>query len=330
MKPRPRHSKYGRSSMTSPITSSARRLPSQGTTRLYWFSTSQRPSCSWTHQLVHRLQDVQRLEPGGHQRLAVAGRDELVGPAADHRRHVARAEEAVQAQVGGVEDRLDRRDDRDVVAEDREVLDPLAGGPQHGHRRGRRGGLEADGHEHHALVRVVARDLQGVERGVDHPDVGAGGLGVEERPVAAGHAHHVAERRHDHVGFLRDRDRVVDPAHRQDADRAAGAVHEPDRLGQVVLEAVLVDRVRVAAADLHEGVAAAGLAQLGDAGGHRPGRVGVAELVDELHSPSLPIRRRTERSRRSPGRRPAPCRAASAARPAPRPRRSWPARSRRG
>ena len=47
MNPRPRHSKCGRSSNTSAITSSARKLPSYGTTRLYWFSTSQRPSASW-------------------------------------------------------------------------------------------------------------------------------------------------------------------------------------------------------------------------------------------------------------------------------------------
>ncbi len=48
MNPRPRHSKCGRSSKTSAITSSAFWLPSYGTTRVYWFSTSQRPSASCT------------------------------------------------------------------------------------------------------------------------------------------------------------------------------------------------------------------------------------------------------------------------------------------
>ncbi len=32
--------------MVSPMAFSATRLPFQGTTREYWFSTSQRPSCS--------------------------------------------------------------------------------------------------------------------------------------------------------------------------------------------------------------------------------------------------------------------------------------------
>ena len=48
MNPSPRHSKCGRSSKTSAIASNARVLPSHGTTRLYWFSTSQRPSRSCT------------------------------------------------------------------------------------------------------------------------------------------------------------------------------------------------------------------------------------------------------------------------------------------
>ena len=48
MKPRPRHSKYGRSSIISLMAFSATTLPSHGTTRVYWFSTSDRPwaSCS--------------------------------------------------------------------------------------------------------------------------------------------------------------------------------------------------------------------------------------------------------------------------------------------
>ena len=67
------------------------------------------------------LQDVERLEAGRHQRLAVLLGHEPVGPVADHRRDVAGPEEAVEAEVGRFEDGLDRRDDRDVVAEDREV-----------------------------------------------------------------------------------------------------------------------------------------------------------------------------------------------------------------
>ena len=41
------------------------------------------------------------------------------------------------------------------------------------HRVGRRGRLEADAEEHHLAVRVLARDLQRVERRVDDADVAA-------------------------------------------------------------------------------------------------------------------------------------------------------------
>jgi hypothetical protein len=63
-------------------------------------------------------------------------------------------------------------------------------------------------------------------------------------------------------------------------------VDQGDALGQVVLEAVLVDGVGVAAAHLHELVLPSRLAQAGDLGGERLGLLGVAELIDEAHSPT--------------------------------------------
>ena len=54
--------------------------------------------------------------------------------------------------------------------------------------------------------------------------------------------------------------------------------------GQQVVDPVLVDRVRVAAADLHELVVAAGLDGGQDLGGQHAPELGVAELVDVLHA----------------------------------------------
>ena len=119
-----------------------------------------------------------------------------------------------------------------------------------GRRRRRR--LEPDGEEHHLAVRVVGRELQRVERRVDEAHVGTPRLGLEEVSVAAGHAHHVAERREDDAGRLRDRDGVVDATHRDHADGAARPVHELDVRREHVLDAVSVDGVRVPAAHLHE------------------------------------------------------------------------------
>ena len=60
------------------------------------------------------------------------------------------------------------------------------------------------------------------------------------------------KRREDHARPLGERDRVVDPAHRDHADRAARPVHELDLVRQEVLDPVPVDRVGVPAAHLHD------------------------------------------------------------------------------
>ena len=116
-------------------------------------------------------------------------------------------------------------------------------------------------------------------------------------PAAPGHAHHVAEAGEDHAVLVRDRDSVVDAAHRDHADRAAGPVDELDVLGQQVVDAVLVDRVGVAAADLHQLVVAAGLDGRDDLAGEHPSELGVAVLVDEPHSGLAQSRNRGRRGR---------------------------------
>ncbi len=64
--------------------------------------------------------------------------------------------------------------------------------------------------------------------------------------------HHVPEGGEDDPRFPRHGDGVVDAAHRDDAHRAAGTVHELYVGRQDMLDPVPVDRVRMAAADLHE------------------------------------------------------------------------------
>ena len=59
-------------------------------------------------------------------------------------------------------------------------------GPDQRHRRGRRGGFEADGEEHDVLVGIVDGDLERVERRVDEAHVGAARLGLERLPLEPG------------------------------------------------------------------------------------------------------------------------------------------------
>ncbi len=52
IQPRPRHSNVSRSSIVSSSAASARGLPSRRTTRVYWFSTAQRPSRNWRSSMT--------------------------------------------------------------------------------------------------------------------------------------------------------------------------------------------------------------------------------------------------------------------------------------
>jgi hypothetical protein len=211
---------------------------------------------------------------------------------------VAGTDEAVEPQVGRVEQRAQRRHDRHVVAHAREVLDPLGLRALERQRGRRRGRLEANREEDDLALRVGLGDPQRVERRVDHADVGAGGLGVEQRAVAARHPHHVAEAGEDHAGLVGERDAVVDAPHRDHAHRAAGPVDELDVGRQQVVEAVLVDRVRVPAAHLHDLVVATRLDDREDLAGQCAAELGVAELVDVLHAIAVPACTSTS----SPGR----------------------------
>ena len=81
----------------------------------------------------------------------------------------------------------------------------------------------------------------------------------------------------------RDGDGVgpVDHLQRRHADRAAGAVHQLDARRQDVVDAVLDDRVRLAAADFHDGPGPRDGA--GDGRGQLPGGLGIAIFVEVFH-----------------------------------------------
>ena len=54
------------------------------------------------------------------------------------------------------------------------------------------------------------------------------------------------------VRLLRDRDRVINPAQRNDTHRTAGAMNHLDVAREQILDAILKDSVRMATADFHQ------------------------------------------------------------------------------
>ncbi len=99
---------------------------------------------------------------------------------------------------------------------------------------------------------MLARQLQRVERRVDHAHVAALRLHAQQVLGAAGHAQHVAIGHEDDIGSQCQGNRLVDDLDRRDADRAARSVDERDLLRQHPVDAVLEEAVRLAPADFHD------------------------------------------------------------------------------
>ena len=226
-------------------------------------------------------------KPGDHERLAVVGGDELERARADDRRDVAGADEAVEPQVGRVEQRPQRRHDRDVVAHAEEVRDALGLGALQGQRGRGGGGLEADREEDDVAVGVLP-SRSAARRAASRPCGCRRPRPWRRCSVCSEPGTRIMSPKQVKITSVAagDRDAVVDAAHRDHADRAAGAVDELDVLGQQVVDPVLVDRVGVAAADLHHLVVAARLDRGEDLAGQRPAELGVAVLVDERITPA--------------------------------------------
>ena len=70
-------------------------------------------------------------------------------------------------------------------------------------------------------------------------------------PLGGGNAQHVAIAAKDDAVALGKFERIVDAADRQDANRAAGAMHIADIFRHQVVHAITKDGVRVPAAELH-------------------------------------------------------------------------------
>ena len=129
---------------------------------------------------------------------------------ANHHGHMARANKPIKDHMRIIQQRFDGRWHGDVVAKDAEIGEVLA-------RRlldrqcGRRGCcLETKPEEHHLAIRVTPRDLKRIKGRIDHADIRAVGLGLQERLAGAGHAHRIPEGGEDHARIFGDLDTFVD------------------------------------------------------------------------------------------------------------------------
>ena len=119
-------------------------------------------------QLAHdhgdALEHINRLETGDNSRHAVLLSKESVRLHADDGAHMARQDERIQLQLGVVNDDFQRIGHVLVDGKHAEVLESERLGAFDGHRRKRRGRLEAHSHEHDLAVGIRLRQRECIER----------------------------------------------------------------------------------------------------------------------------------------------------------------------
>ena len=76
---------------------------------------------------------------------------------------MTRTQEAIKLQIGRIEDRFDCRNDRDVIAEERKILDVFPLCPKHGQCSTGHRCFEAQRKEHNLPAGVFASNLQGIQ-----------------------------------------------------------------------------------------------------------------------------------------------------------------------
>ena len=175
-----------------------------------------------------------------------------------------------------------------MVAEQGEIANPLTLGLENGKRgRGHRR-LEAKPEKYDLPVGMLSSQRERIERRINHAHVGTFSLCLQQALLGPRHAHGVTKGRENHAGCLCKRHAIVHAPHGQYAHRTAGPVHQLDGLGQHGLDTELENRVRVPAANLHDGqgTVAADVDpchELVDLAQERLRLIGITELVDIFH-----------------------------------------------
>src|ERR1700720_4685717 len=125
--------------------------------------------------------------------------DKPVWLRADHHAHMSRPQKSVDLKLGAVENGLDGRDDGDVIAEHRKIVDALALRLENRERRRWHRGFESDPEEDYLLLRTEAGEYGRVEGGIDHAHIPPFAFRLQQPLLRARHPHRVTEGCEDHA-----------------------------------------------------------------------------------------------------------------------------------
>src|ERR1700761_718348 len=199
---------------------------------------------------------------------------------------MTRSNEAIEAHVWRIEDGPNCGDDSDVIAKDRKVMDVFTLRSHERQRSRGSGGFKPNRKEDDMPIWIFARDLQRICRRIYDADVGPASLVLKRAAMRSRNAHHVAEGCKARIVFPGDVEPIVDPTHRQHANRTPRTVDKLDVVRKDIFQTKAIDSVSVTAAHLHDAVVMSRFRKAANFFGSFGNQFGIAEFIDISHHAS--------------------------------------------
>jgi hypothetical protein len=236
------------------------------------------------HAALNAVEQVDRFESRDHHGhlMAVAECRQFVHPGDCG--GMPGGQKPLHFRTGRAQDEIHRGSDQDLGNQQREIADSGGLGLIGRHRVGRRGGFKANGKKHHFAGGFAAGQRQRIQRRIHDPHIAARGLRMQQVALPTGHAQHVTKRAQDHFRPPGQGHRLVDQAGGSHADRATGAMNQPERGREEAVDTKAQDRMGLPAANLHQRPRPGDDA--GEFGGKGTRRRRIAVFFDEFHGGS--------------------------------------------
>ncbi len=107
-------------------------------------------------------------------------RNKGIGAQANHHADMARTDKPIQAQPGRVQNRFNRGNDGDMIAENGKIFAPLCLRTQQGNSRRGGSGFKTNREKDDLAIRVPVGKFKRIEWGVDKTHIGSIGLCIEQ------------------------------------------------------------------------------------------------------------------------------------------------------
>ena len=232
------------------------------------------------------MQHVEGFKAGNNKRFTIFLRNKFIRSCADDGAHMSRSDKTIQLKIRRIQHRSDRWNDHDVVAKDREIVESFSCCLKD----------RSEAHKNDLPVTMISSQLQRIQRRIHCPDICTHRLRLNHVRPRSRNAHHVAIGDENYLRAGCNGYGVIHTAERDHANRTTRTVNQIDVWRQQFFNAVLEDRMGMAAAHLHD------LQALARHGGNLLGevecRAAGSKFLNEFHSRTSPCKYECTRSHR--------------------------------